>query len=654
VRRSRLTIPTRIFLAFAGVLVAYGIASGASLLQHQRMSSTLRLLDETYVPLVLAISDAKASEAVVNTMLDSVLEERDAASLRRYLVPYRQIVPQRLAQADRAIDRGLQLSPDAIDRHALDEVRRTLREVRENHARSESLYPALFAALDRGERDQAFQIHQQIVRVESQSARQLLIGRGIVRSRIEATSRRAAEQQREAVVLVAFLSLFALAAGLGVSWWSQRLLAPLPRLQERVVAVAQGDLGARLPRIQTDDEIGRLAQEFERMVAAIAARDQTLRELQRMQERIVASLRSAVVVIDEDGLLREVNQAAASVLGIPREATGRPLSETGLLARLAGLEDAIGRVARGGDAVVLKAAPLVSHDGEGTRHVDVLVAPFGLDPPPPGGTFARRAVLLVADDVTEELATKARLIQTERLAAIGKMAAHVTHEVRNPLSSIALNVEVLAEELQGADPSVQAPLRAIQREIDRLTAITEEYLRLARVPAPRLEPEDAVTLITEVARFVEREMEASGCALELDIGPDLPLVAADEAQIRQALLNLLRNAREAMPSGGTIVLAAKAVGGGVEISVRDHGAGIAPEHRDKVFDLFFSTKERGTGLGLPLTQQIVIAHGGRIRCEDAPGGGTVFTVWLPAAGELDARAGSGARGLDTRAEAHRA
>ncbi len=107
-----------------------------------------------------------------------------------------------------------------------------------------------------------------------------------------------------------------------------------------------------------------------------------------------------------------------------------------------------------------------------------------------GDSRERGSVLVVAEDVTEELRTKARLIHTERLAAIGRMAAHVTHEVRNPLSSIGLNVEMLEEELSGAGPEPQALLRSIQREIDRLTAITEEYLRLARLPQPRLEPED--------------------------------------------------------------------------------------------------------------------------------------------------------------------
>ena len=129
---------------------------------------------------------------------------------------------------------------------------------------------------------------------------------------------------------------------------------------------------------------------------------------------------------------------------------------------------------------------------------------------------------------------------------------------------------------------------------------------------------------------LKREFETSNVRLVVEVAPGLPLVAADEPQIRQALLNLLRNARESMPGGGEVRLSARRVGDGLEVSVADAGAGIPPDRRAHIFDLFYSTKELGTGLGLSLTQQIVAAHGGTIRCEDGDEGGTVFTIWLPA------------------------
>jgi signal transduction histidine kinase len=456
---------------------------------------------------------------------------------------------------------------------------------------------------------------------------------GQVQSRIGQTSRTAAEQEQESVLVITTLSVCALLLGLVVLWWSQRLLAPLPRLQARVTAVARGDLAGRVEPAR-DDEIGKLTLEFERMVEAVGARDrklreaaETLRELQRMQEQIVRGLRAGVVVVDAGGVVRSANHAAQLVLGVEPEAVGVALADEGLFARLSGLEESIDRVAEGGERASLVAAPITPVEGGPQRFVDVLVTPFGADEP----AGPRRSVLVVADDVTEELRTKQRLIQTERLAAMGRMAAHVTHEVRNPLSSIGLNVEMLADEIGDAGPEATALLRAVEREIDRLTAVTEEYLRLARLPAPRLEAESLGEIAEEVGRFVAREMEASSTRLRVEIEPDLPLVAADEPQIRQALLNLLRNAREAMVDGGEVGLEARASEGGVELRVIDGGVGIAPEQRAHIFDLFYSTKERGTGIGLSLTQQIVQAHGGRIRCDDAPGGGTVFAMWFPPA-----------------------
>lgn len=251
---------------------------------------------------------------------------------------------------------------------------------------------------------------------------------------------------------------------------------------------------------------------------------------------------------------------------------------------------------------------------------------------------ARDASLREAHE--EQLRTRARLTQTERLAAIGRMAAHVTHEVRNPLSSIRLNVELLEEDLAGASAETKAILAAIHREIERLAGISEEYLRLARVPEPRLEHEDIVALTRSVVDFAAREMQDAQVRVELDLaGANADGTGAeasvDEQQIRQVLLNLLRNAREAMPAGGVIAVTVESSASGVRLSVRDHGTGVPPEKRDQIFELFFTTKERGSGLGLPLSQQIVQAHGGTLTYEDAPGGGAVFHVSLPLAGRAE-------------------
>ncbi|MET0593043.1 MAG: HAMP domain-containing sensor histidine kinase [Polyangiaceae bacterium] len=263
------------------------------------------------------------------------------------------------------------------------------------------------------------------------------------------------------------------------------------------------------------------------------------------------------------------------------------------------------------------------------------------------GDLTPRKVIATSDEIGELAATfesmvaaiaraNADLVQAERLAAIGEMAAHVTHEIRNPLSSMGLNVELLEEELASVKEMTEAQqlVRAIKREIERLAELSDEYLRLARRPAPNLERDNLADLVREVVDFVRPELDKYKVSCAIEIEDPLPSVAFDEAQIKQALLNLVRNAREAMPEvGGELVLrvGASKQGDGVDLVVDDNGSGIDAEVRDKVFDPFFTTKERGTGLGLAVTRQIVEAHGGTIACEAREPKGTRVSVHLPRA-----------------------
>lgn len=223
------------------------------------------------------------------------------------------------------------------------------------------------------------------------------------------------------------------------------------------------------------------------------------------------------------------------------------------------------------------------------------------------------------------------LLRSERLAAIGRIAAQITHEIRNPLSSISLNAEELGERLreEGANDNAGVLCDAIVREVDRLAGITEEYLRFARLPKPQLRHVDLNDTLRELLDFVRPEMELGRVLLKLDLAPSLPLVQADVAQLRQLLLNLLRNAREAMPSGGSLHVATRADDSSVWIEVRDTGHGIPSGRLPRIFDPFFTTKERGTGLGLAMAQEIAQEHGGLLTCESAEGQGTSFTLRLP-------------------------
>jgi two-component system NtrC family sensor kinase len=231
----------------------------------------------------------------------------------------------------------------------------------------------------------------------------------------------------------------------------------------------------------------------------------------------------------------------------------------------------------------------------------------------------------------------AELLASERLAAIGKMAAQVTHEVRNPLSSLALNVELLEDELGEQDGEARALLRAIKLEVERLTLLTEKYLSLARRSRPDFQEEDLGVVVSEAVGSSQAELSQHGIRTQLSIEPELPPVCLDETQIRQVLLNLIRNAREAMLGGGELEVGVRALRPPeapelperLEIFVTDSGSGMDDETREHLFEPFFTTKRNGNGLGLAITQEIVEAHGGKIRCERHAPAGTRFVIELP-------------------------
>src|SRR5512142_815847 len=226
------------------------------------------------------------------------------------------------------------------------------------------------------------------------------------------------------------------------------------------------------------------------------------------------------------------------------------------------------------------------------------------------------------------------LRRAERLAAVGRISAQITHEIRNPLNAIGLNTELLAEEIAALpDASAEAlqMVAAISREVDRLNAVTEHYLRFARAPRSDAEALDVNDLVSGLLDFLAPELAAAGVAVERDLAEGLPPVRGYEGRLRGAFLNLLRNAREAMPGGGHITVRTRPFEGGVEAQLEDTGGGIPPGDLPRIFEPFYSTKERGTGLGLAFTQQVTEEHGGTIQCDSEVGRGTAFTLRFPAA-----------------------
>jgi nitrogen fixation/metabolism regulation signal transduction histidine kinase len=626
------SLRAEIVAGFAALVLALAVVGGYALARQARAVQALRLQNQGYLPLSLQLGEAYTTQTTMDTLLERVIEERDRALSRTWISSARRTRRGVLlrARALAASARGDARSREDVE--VLGRVDRRLASVERAWREDERAFPELFEALAAGNAARARAVHRPLLEREVLAADELRQAVREVLGRTHALAAEAEQEQPRTLRVLSVVTVAALAAGLFTLLSARRALRPLALLIDRVRAVARGDLTPRLVHARAD-EIGELAREFDNMVDAVKARDTALREkaeairqAEQHLEQVVATLRAAVMVVAHDGVVRSANPAAR------RLAEGAALDDARFADTPFGRVEAIARAVAETCAGTSSGASLLAVP-MGDRALDVAVATFAA--PAGQGTGA----LVVADDVTEREQARARLLQNERLAAIGRMAAHVTHEVRNPLSSMALNAEMLADEARTLGPGareVERLVGAIQREIDRLTAITEEYLRVARLPRPRLEREDVGALVDEAVGFVAAEFARAGIELRVDAVPETTAML-DEAQIRQALLNLLRNAREVLetrPAGARRVRVGVAPAReGVEITVADSGPGIRPEVRAHLFELFFTTKERGSGLGLPLTREIVLAHGGRIDVGAASaeeGGGARFVIWLPA------------------------
>jgi two-component system, NtrC family, sensor kinase len=231
------------------------------------------------------------------------------------------------------------------------------------------------------------------------------------------------------------------------------------------------------------------------------------------------------------------------------------------------------------------------------------------------------------------------LVQSEKLASIGKLAATVAHEVNNPLFGILTYARLTLKELdKGAAASraeMAEQLRIIERESKRCGDIMRNLLTFARQAPSHREPNDLNTLIGRALVLVRHQAELLGIEMHSRLQENLPPVSCDSGQIQQTILVLLVNATEAMPHGGRLEVATEldAAAGQARIRVRDSGVGIPPEVLPQIFDPFFTTKEeqQRTGLGLAVARSIIEQHGGEITVESTPGKGTEFVVALPVA-----------------------
>ena len=228
----------------------------------------------------------------------------------------------------------------------------------------------------------------------------------------------------------------------------------------------------------------------------------------------------------------------------------------------------------------------------------------------------------------------------DRYTEIARLAGGLAHEIKNPLSTIRLNMELLAEDFQ--DPQNQRERRAlrkidvVERECQRLQDLLEDFLNFAKVRHLNREPTDLNAQVQRLLDFFRPKAEESGIELISYLASDLPTVLLDREVFHAALLNLILNAQQALEGGGQLVARTYPTATGVALELIDTGCGIDEEARAKIFDAFFSTKSGGSGLGLPTTKKIIEAHGGSILVQSEPGRGTKFTIKLPVPARISA------------------
>jgi len=244
---------------------------------------------------------------------------------------------------------------------------------------------------------------------------------------------------------------------------------------------------------------------------------------------------------------------------------------------------------------------------------------------------------VILKDIEDRKRLERRLLQSERLSVIGKMASHLAHEIKNPLNSILLNAELLGDEVDelakasGADATeARSLLDVILREVRQLRRVAELYLDFARSPRNVSKKVSINGLLRQVIRFLKNECTDRNIQLLKSLSREVPQASVDPIKVKQAFLNIIRNGIEAIGENGHLTIRSALVGDQIEITIADDGKGMTPEQLDQLFTPFFTTKPSGTGLGLAYAQQVIMEHGGEIRCDSTVGEGTTFTIILPA------------------------
>lgn len=354
-------------------------------------------------------------------------------------------------------------------------------------------------------------------------------------------------------------------------------------------------------------------------------------------ETLFHTIEDGVIVVSDKERILFFNEASMRILGFDREQ-----AETHTIRRfLPDIDwDRLLNQDREGGRQIQRHELEVSYPR--SRFISLFVSPLD------GDAKGSSGLVLILHDITEARKQTHDAIETERTQALTLLAASVAHEIGNPLNALSIHLQLMERELaklrqaqtggdkKSKEANRRAPLDRLddyvevaKGEILRLDYIVKDFLQAIRPSRPVLRPVAVNQVVKEAVELLRPEMANREISIEQQLGPGLPEALLDAGQIKQVLVNLMKNAMQAMTKGGRLTLRTAEGSEGIVLSVEDTGHGIPPEELNRIFEPFFTTKKKGSGLGLMIVQRIVTEHRGRIGVESHVGKGTQFRIWLP-------------------------